>query len=333
MAQEDQTVLIGDVGGTNARFALASQDESGYSDCIKLKCADYESADGAIRDYLAQVGAGSPDVICLAVAAPVVEQTADFTNNHWHITSTGLAHEFGARSVQLINDFEAIAYSLPIIDDTDLFRVGEPEFTPANERDFTVGVIGPGTGLGMAGLVSRSGHVFPIPGEASHSGFAPETAEQIDLLVSLRTRFDRVSSERFVSGSGIENIYWAAHQDDPEQYKEKDSGEIFAAAIDGSDEKSVFAVDQFFEVLGQLAGDLALFMGAYDGIFIAGGIVKRYPELLTKSNFRRGFENKGRHRSIMERIPTQLILHSDPGLLGAAYYGRKMAQNQDSKNR
>lgn len=324
MTNED-SILIGDIGGTNARFALASQAESGYSCSITLKCADYESGDDAIRDYLAQIDACSPGVICLAVAAPIIDQTADFTNNHWHLTATGLAQEFGARSVQLINDFEAIAYSLPVIAGADLIQVGESEFTPPGARDFTFGVIGPGTGLGMAGLARRSGHVVPIPGEASHSGFAPETQEQIDLLVTLRTRFDRVSSERVVSGAGIENIYWAAHQGDPEKYNEKSTGEIFASAIDGSDARAIFAVDQFFEILGQIAGDLALSMNAADGIFIAGGIVRRYPELLATSKFREGFENKGRHRPVLEQTPTQLILHSDPGLLGASYYARKMA--------
>ena len=328
MTSNKPTMLIGDIGGTNARFALASQDASGFTDCIKLKCADYESASDGIQDYLSQAGAGSPDIICLAVAAPIVDQSADFTNNHWHIMADELASRFGARSTKLINDFEAVSCSLPLIDPVDLLQIGGPEFTYPNERDFTMGVIGPGTGLGMAGLAKRSGYVFPIPGEASHSGFAPESQEQIDLLLSLRTRYNRVSCENIVSGTGLENIYWAAHQGDPAQYSEKSVGDIFTAAINGSDPKASFAVDQFFEILGQIAGNLALFMNARDGIFIAGGIVKRYPELFAASKFRRGFENKGKHRSLMEQIPTQLIMHADPGLIGASYYARNMVKSR-----
>lgn len=328
MTSQEHPILIGDIGGTNARFALTAHGESGYSNGINLKCADYESADDAIANYLAQIGASSPDVICLAVAAPVIEQTADFTNNHWHIVADELANRFEAHQVRLINDFEAIAHSLPLLDDADLMLIGERKFELPND-DFTFGVIGPGTGLGQAGLIRRGDQVFPIPGEASHAGFAPETQQQIEILQSLRTRFERVSEERLVSGAGIENIYWAVHQDDPARHSKKNSAEIFAAAIDGSDEKAVCAVDQFFEILGQIAGDLALSLNATDGIFIAGGIIKRYPELLARSCFRKGFESKGRYKSMMEKIPTQLILHADPGLLGASHYARELALKQN----
>ena len=139
------------------------------------------------------------------------------------------------------------------------------------------------------------------------------------MLSALRERYDRVSAERFVSGPGIENIYWALCRIHGEQRPQLEAAEIFVRASDRSNPRAAEAVQVFFEILGQVAGDYALALGARDGIFIAGGIVRRYPELLENSRFRSGFESKGRHRSLMERIPTRLILHEHPGLLGAAY--------------
>jgi glucokinase len=166
--------------------------------------------------------------------------------------------------------------------------------------------------------------LIPVPGEASHGGFAPETRVQLDVLIALREEFDRVSSERLVSGSGLENIYWALGQIHHVSLPKLSAPEIFAAAQE-ADEHAAEAVALFFEVLGQFAGSYALALGANDGVYIAGGIVRRYPDLLLNSRFRSGFESKGRHRVIMERIPTRLIMHPQPGLLGASHVAREMA--------
>ena len=166
--------------------------------------------------------------------------------------------------------------------------------------------------MGAAGLCKRGGRISPIVGEAGHLGFAPETQVQIELLSQLHGRFDRVSDERLVSGPGLENIYWALSKIRGEKNRQ------LSAASDGG-ESEAEAVQLFFEILGQVAGNLALSLGAADGVYIAGGIVKRNPELIANSRFRAGFERKGRYRSMMENIPTQVILHPQPGLLGASY--------------
>jgi glucokinase len=312
-------LLIGDIGGTNARFALADPAKPGFSDVETLQCNDYESADAAIKHYLEIVRAGAPDVICLAAAGPIIDRRVRFTNNHWEIAADELAVEFSIDAVQLLNDFEAIAYSVPFLTTADCMPVGLPEPKPLDAEDYMVGIIGPGTGLGAVGLRRHEELYLPIAGEASHGGFAPETQVQIDILEALRERFDRVSSERLVSGPGLQNIYWALTRIHGEKRAQLTPAEIFRAAADNTDSLAAEAVQMFFEVFGQVAGDLALTLGAEDGIFIAGGISKRYPDLLKNSGFRHGFENKGRHRSLMERVPTQLILHDQPGLLGAAY--------------
>lgn len=327
MARSKATLLIGDIGGTNARFALADRTQPGFADEATLQCADYASADIAIKQYLDDVGAPAPDVICLAAAGPIVDHRVRFTNNPWSIDSDVLAAEFGIEKVRLLNDFEAIAYSIPFLQASDCMPFGLPEPEPLDQDHYMVGILGPGTGLGAVGLRKHGDLLIPIAGEASHSGFAPESQVQIAMLSALRERYDRVSAERFVSGAGLENIYWALCRIHGDQKPQIKAAEIFARAKDSSDSRSAEAVQMFFEILGQVAGDFALAIGAKDGIYIAGGIVRRYPELLENSRFRTGFEAKGRHRSLMEQVPTQLILHPQPGLLGASYCALELARS------
>lgn len=322
----EKGLLIGDIGGTNARFALADPARPAYSSVVTLQCDDFESADVAIEHYLQSVKAGPPGVICLAAAGPIVDRRVRFTNNHWEIAADGLAGEFSIDQVRLLNDFEAIAYSIPFLTRKDCVVIGLPQPQPLDADTYMVGILGPGTGLGAVGLRRHGDLYLPIAGEASHCGFAPETQVQIDILSALHEQFDRVSSERLVSGPGLENIYWALTRIHGEKRAHLEPAEIFEAAIANTDPLAAEAVQMFFEVLGQVAGDLALTLGAEDGIFIAGGIAKRYPELLVNSRFRAGFEHKGRHRSLMERIPTQLIMHDQPGLLGAAYCALQMSE-------
>lgn len=322
-----KSLLIGDIGGTNARFALADPARPAFSNVVTLKCDDFESSESAIKHYLSAVKAGPPDIICLAAAGPIVDRRVRFTNNHWEIAADELAGEFSIDRVRLLNDFEAIAYSIPFLTKEDCVVVGQPDPKPLEGEHYMVGILGPGTGLGAVGLRKHGDLYLPIAGEASHCGFAPETQVQIDILSALHEQFDRVSSERLVSGPGLENIYWALTRIHGEKRAHLAPAEIFEAAIANTDPLAAEAVQMFFEVLGQVAGDLALTLGAEDGIFIAGGIAKRYPELLMNSRFRTGFEHKGRHRSLMERIPTQLIMHEQPGLLGAAYCALQLSDS------
>ena len=298
---------------------MAERSKPGFTDVVTLQCGDYESADQAIKHYLDLVKAGPPEAICLAAAGPIVDRRVRFTNNHSEISADELAGDFSIDAVRLLNDFEAIAYSIPFLSAADCIPIGVPKPGPLNGEHYTIAVIGPGTGLGEVGLKKMGDFILPIPGEGSHGGFAPETQVQVDLLNALREHFDRVSTERLVSGPGLENIYWALTRMRGQKRAHRSPAEIFEAAESNSDELAAEAAHLFFEILGQEAGNLALTIGASDGVFIAGGIAKRYPDFLKNSRFRSGFESKGRYRSLMERIPTQLILHDQPGLLGAAY--------------
>ncbi|MGB5291121.1 MAG: glucokinase [Lysobacterales bacterium] len=320
----DPCLLIGDIGGTNARFALASPDSPGFSNELTLACADYETAEQGIADYLERSGSSSPDVICLAAAGPVVDGCVRFTNNHWVIDSQVLREKFVSSHVRLLNDFESISYSLPLLEANDVATIGVVPTRFDEKQELTLGVLGPGTGLGTGGLLVREKGIFPIVGEGSHAGFAPETVMQFKVLRQLRQRFERVSSERLISGPGLENIYWALCRIREVPAVEIRAAEIFSRVLANEDAIATEATQLFFEALGQVAGNLALALGAFDGIYLAGGIVKRYPDMLNSSSFRSGFENKGRHRVLMEKVPTLLITHPQPGLLGASYCAREL---------
>ncbi|MGI9234027.1 MAG: glucokinase [Woeseiaceae bacterium] len=314
----DRCLLIGDIGGTNARFALATPDRPGYHGVSELQCADFATADDAIKHYLSATKAGSPDAICLAAAGPIIlDDRVKITNNHWDISVSEARADFGIENVRLLNDFTAIAYAIPLLTETEVRSVGRHDHDWLPKGNFDTAVLGPGTGLGVGGLFRRGDTLVPITGEGGHVGFAPETQQQLEILKVLRSRFDRVSAERLIAGSGLENIYLAIKTIRGESASNLSAAEIFAERRAGNPEAE--AVDTFFELLGQVAGDVALTLGAVDGVYIAGGIAKRYPELLEESAFRSAFESKGRHRALMERIPTRLITYDQPGLLGAAY--------------
>jgi glucokinase len=321
----DSRLLVGDIGGTSARFALARRDAPGFADEMQLPCADFDTAHSAIDHYLNSQNAGTPEIISLAAAGPVIAQSVRLTNNHWSLVAADLAANFPGASVRLLNDFEAIAYSIPHLDAADWLQIGLPDSDPLPADDYTIGIVGPGTGLGAVGLKRVDGVSISIAGEAGHIGFAPTTQVQLEILSVLREHFSRVSSERLVSGPGIENIHWALGRVHGQDWPQRSAKEIFAAAGNSKDVRASEAVHMFFEILGQVAGDFALTLGANDGIFIAGGIVPRYPDLFANSGFRSGFENKGRYRSLMEKIPTRLVLHKNPGLLGAAAVAATMA--------
>ena len=313
----DRCLLIGDIGGTNARFALANPDKPGFHSVLELQCADFPTADEAIRHYLRETAARAPEAVCLAAAGPVVDDHIHVTNNHWDISAAETRADFGIEAVRLLNDFAAIAYSIPFLANDDSVIIGPHDQRRLPLERFNVAILGPGTGLGVAGLYRRGATLVPITGEGGHIGFAPETPLQIEILKVLREKYERVSAERLIAGSGLENIYQALSTIRGERDRQLSAAEIFAERSAGN--VAAEAVDVFFELLGQVAGDLALTLGAEDGVYIAAGIAKRYPQILKISRFRSAFEGKGRHRSIMERIPTRLITHDQAGLLGAAY--------------
>lgn len=307
-----QTVLVADIGGTNARFAILDEVSHRYRDAKTLAGKDHKSIFDAIDAYLAELHC-KIDALCFAVAGPVQNGAMRFLNNDWSASTEELKSHYHLDDAVLINDFVANAYSLAELDDDDVTEIGDAH-PLRNPSDATYVVIGPGSGLGIAGLNISQNRLTPIASEGGHAGFAPNTPLQIALLDHLQKSIGRVSNERLVSGPGIENIYSALSD-----IHNFDNQQLSAAQIATNPDDPLCAetMQVFFEILGQVAGDAALSFCAYEGIFVAGGIAQRYPELLKQSRFREGFENKGRHQSLMQKIPSWLIMNSNPGLIGA----------------
>ena len=308
--------LLADIGGSNARFATSDKNCSAWGHELVLATSDFPSLTEAAKHYLAQTSQPAPAAICVAVAGPVAESSARLTNNTWQISQKQLSLDFEINEICVLNDFEAIAYALPEIGRQYSKSLGGKKFEPGLARQ-CFAVIGPGTGLGAAGLIKHNDKTIPLVTEAGHKGFAPENDLQTTIRERLLEKFTRISDERLVSGQGIENIYWALrenrHDDSIEQIN---AATIFARHLAGTDATATQSVTEFFRILGQVAGDLVLSLGAFDGIFICGGLAQRHSGLLQTSLFREGFEAKGRHRKLLENTPTLIVGHPQPGLLG-----------------
>ena len=318
----DQTILIADIGGTNARFALSTQAPQHFNQAQTLEAAEFEHVSDAIDTYLRSQGITQLHSIALAVAGPIRDEKVNFPNSHWSIDCAELRSRYNVERANLLNDWEAISYSLSSLGQSDLINIGG-DWGLLSDNDYSVGAIGPGSGLGMSGLLRRDNRLIPLVTEGGHAGFSPENQLQGEILSYLHNKFDdRISRERLLSGPGLVNIHEALCSIHGKDNPGLIAADIAVAGINKTDPICQETFDLFFEMLGQVAGDIALALGAYDGVFIGGGICQRYPEQLAMSRFRKGFENKGRHSHLMTDLPTWLITHKNPGLLGASVFAR-----------
>lgn len=312
--------LVGDIGGTNARFAVAAPGDRSYRDIASYEVANFPDF-GLVLDQLMQdivtsgLATGAPSAICLAVAGPPHVDTISFTNSSWRISRELLLQRTGAARIEIINDFCAVARAIPALSATDLQQIGEG----IRHVHAPAVALGPGTGTGVAALAqSQDGTPVVITGEGGHVDFAPVTDIEVEIHKRLRARFGRVSIERLLCGVGIVNIYQALADYRKQAAPLLQPGDIGAAARSGEDPLAREAMAIFFAVLGASAGNFALTFGARGGVFIAGGIAPRYIELLRLSDFRARFLAKGRFADYLSGIPTFVVTHPGIGLLGAA---------------
>jgi glucokinase len=306
-----EAVLLGDVGATHARFAVLFDEMLGSIEWIEV--AHYPTFDGAVKHFLQSHGRDHRFAhALLAIAGPVKDDRCEFTNCPWTVDSRDLRNQFGFRSVQLVNDFEATALSLPHLAKQDLRSIGEGRGVPAAPMV----VLGPGSGLGVAGLVQNgAGHVV-VPTEGGHATMAADSPREDAILNVLRQRYGHVSAERILSGPGIENLYEIIASLDGTAAPPRTAAQITVAALEGACPTSREALDMFCAMLGGFAGSLALTYGAQGGVYIAGGIAPRILDFLANSEFRRRFEQKGRLTAYLKAIPTQVILHPAATFLG-----------------
>jgi glucokinase len=308
-------ILVGDLGGTHTRLALATL-QGGQVCLTGLTRFENRSADGLptlIRGYLA--GAPRPRLACLAVAGPTDGHRVSFTNLNWQVDSTALAAEFGFAAVRLINDFLAVGYGLDALGPGDLAVLQRGVPVPQATR----AALGAGTGLGVVQSVWDGRAYRPLASEGGHIAFAPVDEEQVSLWHFLQAEFGRVSVERLLSGPGISALYRFCRAASGRPIKrERDPAEVTAAALGGDDPTAAWALRLFSRIYGQTAGDLALLAQARGGVYLAGGIAPRILPLLQSPEFLAGFRQKGRFSGWMEAVPVQVILDPDIGLKGAA---------------
>jgi glucokinase len=312
------TGLVGDVGGTNARFALLDGDGRVRNLHI-YEARKYASLSDVIGDYLERtVGRKRPPRAVIAVAGPVVDGEIEFTNLNWQVSEGELLAQFDFEAVRLINDFAAQALACPLLGPEEL-RVLGPKIRGGAGAPMVV--LGAGTGFGVAGLARSERGDMAVATEGGHAGFAPSDDVEAEVWSQLRARHGRVSIERLLSGRGLFELYGLLAVMNQAEATLADEKAVFEAATKG-DPLANETLDRFCGILGSVSGDLALSFGARGGVFVSGGIAPRMADRLASGAFRARFEDKGRLAPYLKEIPTSLVLHPYPALLGA---GRELS--------
>jgi len=306
--------LIADIGGTNARFALLSAD--GVVEAVRvLKCADHSGLEAAAEAYLAAIAPPlRPRRAAIAVAGPVTGDLFELTNHGWSFSRRDTAARLGLDRLDLVNDFTAVAMAVPRLGPGDRRQVG-PGVAQAGRP---IAVLGPGSGLGVSGIVPAGEDWVALAAEGGHVTMPATSAREVAVLSELRHRFGHVSAERVISGMGLVNLYEALAAIDGATGGAPDAPAISDAGIAGADARCVEALTMFCAMLGTVAGNLALTLGAQGGVFVAGGIVPRLGAWFDASPFRERFEAKGRMRSYLGPIPTHVVTHPLPAFVGLA---------------
>lgn len=319
-----QDVVVVDIGGTHARFAIASIAADGtiaLDEPETLHTADHASFQTAWQAFRERKGGTLPKAVSMAIAGPVgspgnPNPVIRFTNNPWIIRPALINEKLGVERFTLVNDFAAVAHAVARADDSQFLHLAGPD-KPLG-REGTISVIGPGTGLGVAHLYRTDSHYRVQATEGGHIDFAPLDSIEDAILARLRQRHIRVSAERVVAGPAIVDIYQALAALEHRTVAEQDAITIWNLGTSGEDSLAAAAVDRFCLSLGSVAGDLALAQGGFAGVVIAGGLGYRIRETLLASGFGSRFKAKGRFESLMANIPVKLIVHPQPGLFGAA---------------
>ncbi|HEY1448095.1 MAG TPA: glucokinase [Caulobacteraceae bacterium] len=318
-APDSPVGLAGDIGGTNARFALAGRDQGGAVVTAfrqSMSNADYPGLEACVRAYLDGLGAApAPTMAAFGVASPIAGDEVRLTNRDWSFSIAGLRRRFGWSRFEVVNDFAALGHALPGLTVQDWRPLKGPAWPSTLPP--VVSLVGPGTGFGVGVVLRGAAETLVVPTEGGHTSFAPLDALELEILRVMLRRFPRVSNERILSGPGLENLYAALAEIRGRPPAPPEAPAIREAALAGSDRLAVEAVERFCLVLGGVMGDIALVQGA-GAVAIGGGVAARMVDFLDTALVRARFEAKGRAQAVMEAIPIALIVHPEPALLGAA---------------
>ena len=313
MTERDKSddVVLADVGGTNVRFAVLK--DGALGPVAHLTVAEYERFTDALAAFMVhQPGRSAICNAIFGVAGVVEDGRCVLTNNPWVVDAQELRTRFRFTEVYVVNDFEVLAWSLPHFTSNDVRKLGGFEV----KSNAPMLVLGPGTGLGAAVYVPREQGGFALHTEAGHSTMPSGSKREDAIIEMLRHRFEHVSVERILSGHGLENLYHTIAALDSLRVPERSAAEITKAGLAGHCAASRSAIETFCAMLGEVAGNLALGIGAQGGVFITGGITTHLREYLPRSQFRSRFEAKGRMSRYVAAIPVYLILHEDPAFIG-----------------
>lgn len=318
--------LVADIGGTNARFGLASVANGGQSqveEIRSLSCVHFPSIEDVIDAYLASLPGTRQAAIqeaCIAIAGPTENEMVNVTNLSWTFSKAATGKRFGFRRFAVINDFAALALSCTQLDSEYLERIDTTGEFDDSAAEAPRVVVGPGTGLGVCGLRKSTSGWEALPGEGGHAALAPVTEEEFSLLQFLRKGQHHVSAEDLLSGRGLENIYRGLGAVRGVRCKTEGAAGISAAALAEDCMLARDSVLTFCNLLGGFCGDVALVLGARGAVYLGGGILPRIKPLLLASDFEQRLRAKGPMSGYLEKLPVFLVSHPFPALSGAAAY-------------
>lgn len=312
--------LVADIGGSNARFAWVDGPGQSVAHVRKLPVAQYDSLRAAAEAYLKELAglgvSARPKRASLALATAINTDRIELTNSHWTFSRSQLQAELGLDELRLLNDFEALALSLPGLRADQVAAVSGPALTTPRG---TLAVIGPGTGLGVGGVIATSGGWVALAGEGGHMTLAPTNDYESELLAAARKEFPHVSAERFLSGVGLPTLHAAVAAVAGQPSARRLTAEQIVEGSLSGDAICAQTMDQFCAFLGSFAGSVTLALGARGGMYIGGGIVPRLGERFFQSSFRARFEAKGRFAPYLASVPCVLITDTLTALAGAAF--------------
>lgn len=306
--------LIADIGGTNARFALF--DSTQWQDERVFACADYSDLVSAIEYYLASVGANAPGrrplEAAIAIAGPVTGDVISMTNHVWQFSASQTRQRLGLQRLKFLNDFTALALAVRHLPPGELQKIGGGRAVP----NTPIAVIGPGTGLGVSGLIPVGPHWVALQGEGGHVTLSVMNEHEMAVLRQLYQRFAHVSAERVLSGPGLVNLYDAVCAVEGVVPEVLEPPDITRRAREGSCRICLATVSMFCSLLGTVAGNLVLTLGAFGGVYIGGGVVPGLGPFFASSPFRNRFEDKGRYAHYLAGVPTFVIQSKLPAFVG-----------------
>ncbi|MBN9044139.1 MAG: glucokinase [Rhizobiales bacterium] len=311
-------VLVGDIGGTNARFAILVDPHAEPKEFPVLQTAGYATIDEAIQSGVLDHTSILPRSAVLAVAGPVDGDEIDLTNCPWIVRPKEMIAHLGFEDVTVLNDFEAQALAVVALEGTHLEQIGgKPDDILATRV-----VLGPGTGLGVAGLVRTRNAWVPVPGEGGHIDLGPRTERDYAVFPHIARIEGRISAEQILCGRGVCNLYHAVCAADGVAPGLGTPADITSAGLDGSDAQARETLELFVTCLGRVAGDLALVFMAHGGVYLSGGIPQRILPALKSGAFRAAFEDKAPHKAIMRDIPVRVITQHLAALTGLCAFAR-----------